>query len=390
MVRSYLETPVPNDIAYSPATIAQSISEGLYDNGHEVTFFGPDGTSVKTEIETCGMRPFFRNTQDFDSLVSTSDLFTNYMFGIADAAMARQMLERASRKEFDCVVFHHFESVLPLAKLYPTVPIVCILHDEMDEKRRAMIELGASTNIYFISISENQRRDIPDLNYAATIYNGIDTEAFAYEQEPNNYLMFSGRITQIKGVKEAVQVARQSKNRLLIAGNLSPSDYGYFDEHVKPYLDDQVLFLGMLGRDQLIKYYQRAKALLAPVQWQEPFGLTLIEANSCGTPVIAFNRGAIPEVIVDGKTGYVVDNSAEMIMAIEKISKINRKDCRDHVINNFSRELMVKRYETVLQEIIKTHGKHHRRLTEMSAKDISKGLQSFSKKLMKPPRQIKK
>lgn len=356
MVRSFLETPVPNDIAYSPASVAQPIAEGLARKGHEVTFFGPDGTQVNShpnvKVETCGLRPLARTQSDFEDKVSTTDLFSDYLFSIYDLKMAREMCERAARGEFDCVVFNHFESAMPLAKLFPTVQFVYILHDFLDEDRRQAIEMHTSPNQHFISISDSQRRDAPDLNYSATVYNGIDIDAYTLEEEAEDYLMFSGRITPEKGVREAVQVAMQSGRRLLIAGSLSKKNYWYFDEHVKPYLNDKILFLGMLDREQLIKYYKKAAALLMPIQWQEPFGLSMAEAMACGTPVIAFNRGSVPEVIKNGKTGFIVDNSAEMIMAIDKLDSIRRRDCHEHVKKNFTYEIMVDNYERTLENII--------------------------------------
>ena len=188
----------------------------------------------------------------------------------------------------------------------------------------------------FISISDNQRRDAPDLNYAATIYNGIDTDHFDFGDKAENYLFYSGRITPTKGVKEAVQVAIQSKRRLLIAGSLSKTDYWYFDEHIKPFLNDKILFLGMLDKEQLVKYYKKASALLMPIQWQEPFGLSMVEANACGTPVIAFRRGSVSEIIQDGKNGYIVDNSAEMILVLKKLSQIKRVNCHNHTLKFFT------------------------------------------------------
>ncbi|MBM3209791.1 glycosyltransferase family 4 protein [Candidatus Saccharibacteria bacterium] len=355
MVRSFLETPVPNDIAYSPATVAKVVAEGLHAAGHEVTFFGPEGTSLATHVETCSMRPFFSTMSDFDAMVSATDLFTDYRFSLADSAMAGNILDRAQAGEFDIVVFNHFESALALAPRYPTVPIAYILHDFMDGPRVETINQHSSPNQYFISISNNQRRDAPDLQYAATVYNGIDTNLFTLSEEPEDYLLFSGRITPNKGVKEAVQAAIQSNHRLLIAGNLSKQDMWYFDEHVKPYLDDKILFLSMLGREQLVKYYQKAKAVLMPTQWEEPFGLTAAEANACGTPVIAFKRGAVPEVVEDGKTGFIVDNSAEMVEAIAKVDLIDRRACNKRVFENFTKEIMVENYIQVLQKIVAQH-----------------------------------
>lgn len=354
MVRGFITTPPQNDIAYSPAGVAKAIAEGLARKGHSVTFFGPEGTTLNNGVvvETCNIRPIASTSLDLDKQVATNDLFSDYRFGLYDAVMARAMLERARDGEFDCVIFNHFESVLPLASLFPTVPIVYILHDNMDEHRREVLELHSSPNQFFISISDNQRRNIPDLNYIATVYNGVDTEHFAFSDKHEDYLFMAGRVVPEKGVKEAVQIAQQTKRRLLIAGSLSPQNYWYFDEHIKPFLDDKILFLGMLDRDQLVKYYQKAAAVLAPIQWDEPFGLSMAEANSCGTPVVAFRRGSVPEVVDDGKSGYIVDNSAEMILAIEKLEKINHKDCAARVQKNFSEEIMVNNYERVLQELI--------------------------------------
>src|SRR5664279_2889066 len=206
MVRSFLQTPVPNDVAYSPSTVSINITDGLVKRGHDVTFFGPEGTTSTAKVETCGIRPLAKTQKELDDLTGSPDLFTNYMFGLYDSKMAQNMLERASKGEFDCVIFHHFESVLALAKLYPKVPIIYILHDYLDERRRVVIELHSSPNQHFISISNSQRRDAPDLNYLATVYNGIDINHFTFSDEHEDYLMVSGRITPEKGIKEAVQV----------------------------------------------------------------------------------------------------------------------------------------------------------------------------------------
>ena len=139
MLRSFLEVPVPSGIAYSPATIAQTLAEGLQASGHEVTFFGPEGTELKVaKVETCGMRPFFSTQKEFDEQVSATDLFSDYRFAVNDLAMARHMLSRAKDGEYDLAVFHHFESGVSIAPLFPTVPIVFILHDDVEHERVRM------------------------------------------------------------------------------------------------------------------------------------------------------------------------------------------------------------------------------------------------------------
>ena len=353
MVRAFLETPPPGNVAYSPAIIAKSIAEGLQQRGHTVTFFGPEGTKLDVAaIETLSLHSVAKNQADLDDFVGTPELFGDYRPALYDTYAVKTIMRRAASGEFDCVLFHHFESALPIASLFPTVPVVYLLHDYIDAARREAIELHATPNQHFISISDSQRRDAPDLNYAATVYNGVDTDLFTTDGEPEDYLMISGRVTPDKGVKEAVQIALQTNRRLLVSGSVAKADQWYFDEHVKPFLSNKILFLGMLEREQLVKYYQNAAGLLMPIQWQEPFGLAMVEAGACGTPVIAFNRGSVPEIVADGKTGFIVQNSAEMILAIEKLPSIKRKDCREHVIKHFSTTQMVDNYEAVLNRII--------------------------------------
>lgn len=382
MVRSFLETPVPNNIAYSPATVAKSIAEGLTKRKHSVTFFGPEGTRLDVSaVDTSSLQPVAKTQAELDEFVSSTDMFEDYRPGLYDTFVVKRILQRAADGEFDCVIFHHFESVLPVASLFPTVPIIHILHDFIDTNRRQMLELHSSPNQHFISISNSQRRDAPDLNYAQTVYNGIDTDLFVPDGEPEDYLMISGRVTPDKGVKEAVQIAMQTNRRLLVSGSLSKADSWYFDGHVKPYLNNKILFLGMLERQQLVKYYQKAAGLLVPIQWQEPFGLSMIEAGACGTPVIAFNRGSVPEVINDGKTGFIVNNSAEMIMAIEKLPSIKRKDCRDHVVKNFSIDKMIDQYDEAIHNIVNKKVSKPKKSTLDSNKALQK-VKKISKRLL--------
>lgn len=382
MVRAFLQTPVPEGVAYSPATIARAVAEGLQQKDHEVTFFGPEGSKINTPLETCGIRARAHSQEEVDTLVGTKDIFSNYLFSLDDAVLAKAMFERARAGEFDCLIFNHFETALPFCSLYPEVPVVFILHDFIDENRRMILERHAASNQYFISISDSQRRDAPDLPYAETVYNGVDTDFYTFADRDDNYLMFAGRITQAKGVKEAVQVAKQAGRRLLIAGSLSSSDFWYFDEYVKPYLDNQILFLGMLDKEQLVKYYQNASALLVPIQWQEPFGLTMAEANACGTPVIAYNRGSVPELIENGVNGYVVNNSAEMILAIEKIDKIDRAACRKRIEKKFTIQHMINNYDRVLRSIVDEHDKGRQtKIVDMELKDQ---LRYISQNILKP------
>jgi glycosyltransferase involved in cell wall biosynthesis len=374
MVRAYLASPVPNDIAYSPTGIAVAIAEGLATKGHAITFFGPEGTSINgATVQTNNVRALATTQQQLYDLVAVTDLFHDYIPSLYDQYVVKDMFERAMMGEFDVLVFHHPESAMGFAKLYPTVPVLYVLHDYLDEKRRQVIEMHHSINQHFVSISNSQRRDAPDFPYAATVYNGIDTDLFSFNADAEDYLMYAGRIVPEKGVKEAIQVALKTDRRLIITGQVTPASQWYFDEHIKPHLSDKILYLGMIDKAQLTKYYQKAAALLVPIRWEEPFGLTMAEAMACGTPVIAFRRGSVPEVVKDGKTGFIVENTAEMIEAIENIDRINRQDCRTHVEKNFTNTRMVNNYEKVLYSLAPD--------TTPKAKAFIKNVRRISKKV---------
>jgi glycosyltransferase involved in cell wall biosynthesis len=378
MVRAYLASPVPNDIAYSPTSVAVAIAEGLAERGHDITFFGPEGTQLKNvKVETKSLRPLASSQQELDTLTSTTDLFEDYIPSLFDQFVVKDMFERAQLGEFDALLFHHPESAMGFAKLYPEVTVLYVIHDYLDEKRHQVLEMHYSLNQYYVSISNNQRRNAPDLQYVGTVYNGIDTELFSFNPDAEDYLIFAGRIVPEKGAKEAVQVALKTGRRLIMTGSVPHNYKWYFDEYIKPHLSDKILYLGMIDKDQLAKYYQKAAALLVPIRWEEPFGLTMAEAMSCGTPVIAFRRGSVPEVIVDGKTGFIVESTAEMIEAVENLAKIDRQSCRAHVEQNFTAKRMVESYEIVLQKLTarerqraKTFIKGVRRLSEKIADQL--------------------
>jgi glycosyltransferase involved in cell wall biosynthesis len=207
---------------------------------------------------------------------------------------------------------------------------------------------------HYASISNNQRKGMPDLNYAGTVYNGMEIEKFKFKKEQGNYLAFLGRYSSEKGADIAVAVASQSKEKLKMAGTIWGN--GFYDQKIKPYLEkNKVEDLGFLNGKDVSDLLRNAKALLFPIRWEEPFGLVMIEAMACGTPVIAFNKGSIPEIVQHNKTGFVVENEKEMLEEIKNINKINRADCREYVEENFTVEKMVEGYEKVYEKIIEKY-----------------------------------
>lgn len=351
MVRGYITAPQPKDIIYAPIELAIDICEQLTKRGHGVTYFGPMGSHMQAKVETLNLPPLVHNQQEMSSVMEGEPM-RHYYTAIQESQYALEMFQRAKAGEFDLLYFHHPEVALPYAKLFPEVPVVYTLHDPISDWYKDMFALGGSPNQHFVSISNSQRRPAPDLPYAATVYNGINIEQFTFEAEPDDYLLFTGRMVAEKGIKEAVEVAQQTDSRLLMIGPVYDDNREAFDCCVKPYLNERILHLGFIERADIARYYQKAKAFLAPMQWEEPFGLTLVEAMACGTPVLAMNRGSVPEVIVDGKTGFVVNTLADMVEAVDKLDTINRQDCRDHAVSKFATKQMVDGYEAVFTKIL--------------------------------------
>jgi len=357
LVRSFIPSPRPNDMVYAPIDLAVAIAKGLGKRGHEVTLFSPlgsklDATGVK--IETMNLRPLVHNQNEWEELLNNTELLAHGQMWMWDSYMINEMFKRAEAGDFDLLYFHHLTPSIPVSTQHPNIPVVYTVHDPIAPWWRETLGLFSSKNQHFISISNNQRRDAADLPYLDTVYNGTDITLFNFSDEPEDFLLFVGRIAPDKGVKEAIQVARETNHKLLIIGPVNHGMYDYFEQHVKPELDDKILYLGRMDQDQLTGYYQKAKALLTPVQWEEPFGLTTVESMACGTPVISLRRGAAPEIIEDGISGFVVNSMAEMAEAIGKVDTLDRKECRKRVEAMFSHETMVDGYEKAFLKLLDT------------------------------------
>jgi glycosyltransferase involved in cell wall biosynthesis len=362
MVRSYLPVPRPADMIYAPIDLAVAIADGLTKQGHHVDLFAPIGSHLNhADIQTCSLRPLAKNQEEMQKLLRNSEEVNHYVPALWDAYMVEAMFERAKQGAYDLLHFHHPEVALAAARNNSNIPVIYTLHDPLYGWYKELFELYASPNQQFVSISDNQRRDAPDLPYAGTVYNGIDLNEFKFSAEAEDYLLITGRIVPEKGIKEAIKVAQRTGLRLLIIGPVYPDHQGYFDQYIKPHLNDRILYLGYVEREHMAKYYQKAKALLMPIQWEEPFGLTMIEAMACGTPVVALRRGSVPEVIKHQKTGFIVDSLTEMAEAVGKIGTIKRTACRQHVEEYFSNQRMITAYEAIYKKVIRSQPKRFTR-----------------------------
>jgi glycosyltransferase involved in cell wall biosynthesis len=207
---------------------------------------------------------------------------------------------------------------------------------------------------YFVSVSDSDRA--PGLNYLATVYNGIDPSLYPLQDSAGNDLVFLGRIHPDKGVHLAIEVARLSGMRLIIAGLVQ--DKAYFREQIQPHLDDQnILYIGPVDVEGKNELFARARVLLHLNTIPERFGLVLVEANAAGVPVIAMDLGSCREVIKDGETGFLVSNVAEAVRAVGRISELDRRACRSRVQRHFSIETMVEGYERVYSAIFDLEAK---------------------------------
>jgi len=254
--------------------------------------------------------------------------------------------------QFDIIHDHCEFYTAPFTKFLKP-KIVTTLHHPLTEE--TIILYKKFPNINFVAISKNQRRSGPGINIVKTIYHGLPLERYQLNLSPNNYFLWLSKIAPEKGVAEAIEVAKLTGENLIISGNILPEYGDYFNFRIKPLIDGkQIQFVGAADFNKKIELIKNAKGFIFPVKRPEPFGLVVIESMACGTPVIAFKEGAMPELIEDKKTGFLVGSIEEACQAVKKIKTISRNECRNHVKENFNLKRMVNRYEKLYKKIVKT------------------------------------
>ena len=319
------------------------ITKELLKRDHEVTLFASGNSKTKAKLRSVFPKSLFEMKVDW----------YHRSQNLINAANAFSMADK-----FDVIHNHAGDNGLLFSQITKT-PVLTTLHNVLPDSKQkksdeyiTMEYFSKKTN--FVSISFNQRTQTElKLNYVDNIYNGINLNDFSFNLKPKNYLVWLGRIHHGKGLWNAINVAKISKEKLIIAGNITcETDEEYF-QSVKPMIDGkQIKYIGEVDLKQKNKLLKNAKTLLFPTIWEEPFGLVMIEAMATGTPVIGFKKGSVSEVIKNNKTGFVVEDDQEMVKAIKKIDKISRADCRKHIEDNFTIEKMVDGYEEVYQKII--------------------------------------
>jgi glycosyltransferase involved in cell wall biosynthesis len=311
--------------------VASNIAEGLAARGYDVTLFATADSITNGKLEAVCEVPYGEHPE-LDAKVCESLHISHFM------EMAGQ---------FD--ILHNNYDFLPLtySRLIKT-PMVTTIHGFSSPKIIPVYKKYNSTSGY-VSISNSDRS--PELDYLATVYNGIRPEEFHFREKPGSYLLFFGRIHPEKGTYEAIQIARKSGMQLIISGLIQ--DEKYFNEKVKPLVDgEQIVYVGNSGPQRRDELLGNAYALLHPISFEEPFGLSVAEAMMCGTPVIAFNRGSMPELVLNGKTGFLVREVEEAVAVMPDVKKLNRSDCHRHALKNFSMDKMIDGYVEVYGKIL--------------------------------------
>lgn len=330
---------IPPDKYGGSESIVADLVSALTELGHKVTTFACNGSSVSGELAPVIERPMFELTGGFNwSGIQPYEFLSFFEFA-----------KRAG--EFDIVHNHMGFHPVAFAPLLP-IPMVTTLHSSLEPDFPYLAERFKSGN--FVSISNAQRSLAPYLNYVAMIYHGIDTSKF----DPNfsdyrDYLVFIGSLTPHKGVDTAVKIASDMGEKLIIAGDTRPEFQEFVDKKVMPFVGGQnIKFLGEIGHEEKNKILAGAKAFVFPVRWNEAFGLVIAESLACGTPVVAFGNGSVPEIIKDGKTGFVVKNEDEMRQKIRQVSEISREACRQEAVERFDKKTMAGNYIELYKKLI--------------------------------------
>mgnify|MGYP005835667497 CR=1 FL=1 len=319
--------------------VVSLLTEGLIKRGVDVTLFATQDSITSGKLEAICPRPYEED----------SSLDAKVWEGLHIA----HLFERA--EQFD-LIHNHFD-FLPLtwSGLVRT-PILTTIHGFSSSKILPVYR-RYNQKVYYVSVSEADRD--PELDYIATIHHGIPVDQYKFHSQPGEYLLFFGRIHPDKGTHEAIEIAKKAGMKLIIAGIIQ--DHGYFENEVKPHLNSTIQYIGSVYQEEKSEILGGAYALLHLIHFKEPFGLSLIEALACGTPVIARGLGAIPEIVEPGKNGFIVETEDEVLDALKKIPEIDRLECRRFAERKFNHARMIEAYLQVYHRILEKENREEKR-----------------------------
>jgi glycosyltransferase involved in cell wall biosynthesis len=328
---------VPPKLYGGTERIVSYLTEELVRQGHQVTLFASgDSVTQARLVEACP-----RSLRLDQTCV---DDVAHYI------VLLEQVFRQAS--SFDLIHFHIDYLHFPLSVRQP-IPTVTTLHGRLDlPDLLPVYEMFPSMPV--VSISNAQRTPLPWINWLGTVYHGLPEDLYTFREAPGTYLAFLGRISPEKGVEQAIAIAQQVGVPLKIAAKVDRKDREYFQEVVQPLLHNNSLveYIGEIGGDNKDTFLGEAYALLFPIDWPEPFGLVMIEAIACGTPVIAYPRGSVPEVLENGVTGWIVESIEEAVQAVRRVPTLSRARCRQVFEECFSASRMAHDYLQIYKKLL--------------------------------------
>ncbi len=328
--------------------VAHLLTEGLVQRGHEVTLFAVAGSQTSGTLRAYAPQPL----RELEETIIKDKTHCTVM--ASELNMLGDVFLEAER--YDVIHNHMGFQALPFVNFVDT-PVVTTLHNALSpEPVRELFFKNAHQ--HYISISRYQQQLWPELQYAATIYHGIDLTRFApkFALSGEPYLAFLGRLSPEKGPLQAIQVAQALGMKLLLAGKIDRVDRTFYESVLASQIDGtQIAYIGELGHTAKVEFLRNAVACMFPVQWAEPFGLVMIEAMACGTPVFALRNGSVPEVIDHGVSGYVADGLEELISAVRNYAHFDRRLVRQKAEERFSAQRMVVEHERLYQRLVNTH-----------------------------------
>ena len=315
-------------------SVIAGLVDGLVERGHRVTLLaaGEHATRAQRFIRTWDEHPVEQLGEALPEVVNT----------------ARVAALIGSGTRYDVVHDHSLAG--PLLARGRRVPTVVTVHGPMNELADVYRPLGGDVSL--VAISENQRRSAADLNWAGTVHNAIDVSSFPFRDHKDDYVLFLGRFHATKGPHLAIDAARAAGVRILLAGKCAePPEQEFYEAEIAPRLGPDAVYVGDADSTEKRRLLAGARCLLFPIQWDEPFGMVMVEAMACGTPVVALSNGSVPEVVVDGSTGVVVKHARELPAAIERARSLDPADCRRHAEESFGIDAMAAGYEKVYRSV---------------------------------------
>jgi glycosyltransferase involved in cell wall biosynthesis len=330
-----LAESVPPKLYGGTERVVSWLTEELVELGHQVTLFASGDSKTRASLVPAWPAALRLSKPRVDPI-------------IAQTLSLHEVAERTS--EIDVIHFHTDWSHLPLIERL-SVPFVTTMHGRLDLPGLPAL-VRRFPNAPFVSISESQRGPLPEANWAGTVYHGMPPDLLRPGDGSGGYLAFLGRLTPEKGAEAAIRLALNANLPLRIAAKVPRDAARYVKERIEPHVDGELVrFVGEVRDQQKQAFLANASALLFPIDWPEPFGLVMIEAMACGTPVIAFRRGSVPEVIEDGTSGFVVDDEASAAAALNRIKELDRRVVRQAFERRFTSRRMTEEYLRIYQKL---------------------------------------